>query len=289
MSAVLSLVRKSAYYTVNATRILKTQSGFKIAFTIFFALCLEAGLFLLFNDGFKFLHRMGGIGLIVISKLFALFFLGMGGMLVLSSIISSYSTIYRSDEITFLVTRPYTTSQIVIYKFLESAGLSSWAFFFIIIPFVAAYGYHEKITPAFAFWNLAFALPFLIICSGIGTVITMIFARFVPLGRCLRYTGIALAVGAAFLFIYELRKYRYLAADAEMNLAMLLPGFTLSSHPLLPSWWVAEGIMDLTRGQWARGSLFLGLTASTALMTCIIIEFIGAMIFYDGWQRLVGA
>lgn len=289
MAAVSSLIRKNRYHFANVNRLLKAQSSFKILFILCFAFIFEAGLFWLFFDGFDFLHRMGGVGLIIINKLFAIFFLGMGLMLLMSSAVTSYSTIYRSDEIPFLVTRPFTVSQIVLYKFFESTALSSWAFFFVIIPFVGAYAWHERISPVFALWNLLFSIPFLVSCSAAGTVVTMIFVRWCPLGRTVRLLGIAMAAIAAVFLALEIRKYRSVVTESDLNLALLLPGFSLASNPLLPSWWVSDGIMALTRGQWIRGSLLWGMTTSTAMVACLAIEWCGGRLFYDGWQRLAGS
>ncbi|MDD5521355.1 MAG: hypothetical protein PHI84_11105 [Kiritimatiellae bacterium] len=286
MAAFSSLIKKNRYQLINLHRIIKAQSSFKIVFTLCFALFFEVGLFWLFLDGFNFLHRMGGVGLIIISKLFDIFFLGMGFMLIVSSIVSSYSTIYRSDEIPFLLTRPFSISQIVLYKFFESTGLSSWAFFFIIIPFICAYGYHENMSAAFVVWNFLFSIPFLITCSGIGTVITIIIVRWIPLGRYLRIPGIGIAVIAAWFLIHELLKYRSITTESDLNLSMLLPGFTLASNPLLPSYWISEGIMLLTGGQWLNGVMFGIMITSTSMVICISIEWVGQKIFHEGWQRL---
>jgi ABC-2 type transport system permease protein len=290
MAAVSSLVLKSIYHCSNTRRLIHAQSSFKILFIVCFALLFEIGLFWIFIDGFEYLSRMGGIGLIIINKLFTVFFLGMGLMLAASGIVSSYSTIYRSDEIPFLLTRPFTTSQIVLYKFFESTGLSSWAFFFIIIPFVGAYGYHEKITPVFALWNLLFSLPFLLLCSGIGTILTMILVRWVPVGKQLRLIGMLVAVTGLWFIAHEIRtSNQYMTSEGDINLAILLPGFSLASNPLLPSWWVSEGISAFSNNQWLRGTMFWIMTTSTAMMICLLIEWLGARIFYNGWQRLTGS
>jgi ABC-2 type transport system permease protein len=268
---------------------IRRQSFFKLIFVLCFATLFETGLCWLFFDAFNYLHRLGGVGLIIINKLFTFFFLGMGLMMAVSNIVSSYSTIYRSEEIPFLVTRPFTSSQVILYKFFESAGLSSWAFFFIIIPFVGSYAYHERLPVAFAAWNLLFSVPFLILCCGIGTIITMLFVRWIPLGKSTKMAGILLSVLVLYWIIRELRVYRGGSAGDSLNLALLLPGFSLAANPLLPSWWVSEGIMAFTREQWFRGTMLFGVTISSAMLVCVLIEWVGARIFYDGWLRLAGA
>jgi len=289
MPAVSSLFLKSLCHFKNISLIIRKQSRLKLVFILSFALSFEAGLFWMFFDGFRFLTSQGGVGLVIISRLFSVFFLGMGVMLVLSSIVSSYATIYRSEEIPFLVTRPFTNAQIVLYKFFESTMLSSWAFFFIIIPFVGAYAYHERISPVFAVWTVLFSVPFLMLCSGIGTIITMIFARWIPLGRVLRISGIIAGIIITLLIFLFIRDYRVLEMQSELDLTALLPGLNMAANPLYPSWWVSEGIVGLTRNQWLRGMMLLGMTVSSAMLLCLIIEWLANRIFYEGWQRIAGS
>ena len=120
------LLQKSLWSGLNRRRLLREQSRFRLLFTALFCLGLLALLWGLFFEGFQFLHGLGGVGLMVIHQLFALFFFGMGIMLVLSGMITSYASMYRSEEVPFLFLRPFHRGDIVLFKFFESALLSSW-------------------------------------------------------------------------------------------------------------------------------------------------------------------
>ena len=289
MSAVSALLKKTSCHAVNVQRVLRAQSSFKVFFILVFAILFEGGLWLTFLEGFRFLDHLGGVGIMIVGRLFSLFFLGMAAMLVVSSIVTSYSTVFRSSEIPFLVVRPFGMDQIVAYKFLESTGLSSWAFFFIIVPFVGAYAWHERLPVLFSLWTFLFSVPFLIICSGIGTALTLLFVRWLPSRRRLTVTVAAgaLAVIAAGGGVF--RDVTMQQSGPSFNLAALVPGLRLASHPLLPSWWVSEGIMALARGQWRRGFLLWGLCLSTAGVVLMCIEQIGRLTFFEAWQRVLGA
>lgn len=289
MSAISALMKKTTCHAVNVQRVLRAQSAFKVFFVLAFAILFEGGLWLLFLDGFRFLDHLGGVGLMIVGRLFSLFFLGMGAMLVVSSIVTSYSTIFRSGEIPFLVVRPFRVDQIVAYKFLESTGLSSWAFFFIVVPFVGAYAWHEQLPVLFSLWTLLFSVPFLVICSGIGTAAALVFVRWFPSHRLLK---LLIAAAAGTLIVvgwWMLRDTTSGPTGPTFNLAALVPGLKLASHPLLPNWWISEGIMALARGHWQRGLLLWGLCASTAAVVLISIEQLGRLVFYEAWQRVLGS
>ena len=287
MSAVSAILHKTRWHTGNTLRVLRTQSLFKVLFILCFALSFEAGLFYLFLDAFRFLDHFGGAGMLLIGRLFSLFFMGLGMMIFVSSIVTSYSTIFGSDEIPFLLVRPFSISQIVLYKFTEATGFASWAFFFVVVPFVGAYAWHQKLSPLFALWTLLFSLPFLFLFAGIGALIVMVVVRWAPRGRIVRLVGIPIAIAAAIAAWHFTGRAIDPLLEQQFNVARLIPGLRLSSYPLNPAWWVAEGIMSLTRGAWLRGLLFFSALLSTALFILMAIELIGQHTFYNAWQKVV--
>jgi ABC-2 type transport system permease protein len=285
MSAIRALARKSARQALSWERLFRGQSWFKVVFVLAFAAGLEAGLWLLFLDGLKFLDHLGGVGVLIIGRLFSLFFLGMAAMIAASSVVSSYSTIFRSEEIPFLLVRPFRIPEIVGYKFLESTLFASWAFFFVIIPFLGAYAWHDRMSLLFGLWTLLFSVPFLVLCSAAGTVLTLLLIRYLPRGRLLRVAGAVLGA-AAVAGVWWLSRWRYVPGeDAQFNLSRLIPGMRLASYPLLPNWWMSEGILSLSRGQWLRGAMLWCVLLSSALMGYLVVEGVGRLTFYDGWLR----
>lgn len=285
MSVVTALIRKHTWQSLNIRRLLQRQSAFKVAFVLVFASLFEGGLCLLFLDAFRFIDALGGIGVMILSRLFSLFFMGIGAMLVASGIVTSYSTVFRSEEMPFLFARPFSYAQVALYKFVESTMFSSWAFFFIIVPFVWAYGWHERLSPMFAFWVFLFSVPFLAICSGIGTLLTMIFVRWAPSFRQLKYIVLLAIAVAAYLGWKESLHMYHESVDEQLTITSLAPGFRLSTNPLLPSWWMSEGVLSLTNHQWLRGFMLLNVMLSSALAVVLMVAALGRWIFYDAWLR----
>jgi ABC-2 type transport system permease protein len=78
-------------------------------------------------------------------------------------------------------------------------------------------------------------------------------------------------------------------SDSMLLLSKLIPGFQLTSHPLWPSYWVAEGMMSMSRGQWSRGLMFFALLSSWVLVLNIWIRSAGTALFYDGWQKVLSS
>ncbi|MFH0954340.1 MAG: hypothetical protein V1873_08430 [Verrucomicrobiota bacterium] len=285
MNKILPLLKKDLRSFANLLRLVREESLFKIGFILMFAAALLLGLWALFLEGFQFLDSLGGIGLMLVYRLFALFFFGVGVMLVLSSVITSYTTFFRSEETAFLLLKPMTRSEVTVYKSLHAAVLASWAFFFTIIPFVGAYAWHEHLPIFFSVWTLLFSIPLVLLCSGIGSIVCLLVARWLPRVRWLVWPALAA------LLIAGWRTWRRVVVsvgvedETALMLNQLIPGLRVASYPLWPSWWVSEGIMALTRGQWGRGLMFLGVLVSNMLMVGLVVHAMGRRLFYDGWQR----
>jgi ABC-2 type transport system permease protein len=289
MSISNALVYQAACSWRNQLRLLRHDSRFKVFFIGLVFTAFFLGIRLLFLSSFRFMDDLGGLSSLIISHLFALFFLGLGLMMVVSGIVTSYSTLYDSPEVPFLLTTPATPRQIVMGRVAESILLSSWAFFFIIIPFIAAYQAHKGLSPLFLLWSLLFAVPFLVLTAGLGSLLVLAALRWIPRGRSLLAAAlIVLALAGVATVLILLGRYRHAESEEVFVLTNLVPGMKAASQPFWPSWWMSEGIMAGSRGLWGRGLLFLLLLTSHALLVLTVIEELGAAAFYESWQRATG-
>ena len=285
MGAPAAFARKNRANFVNGWRLFRLQPRFKVAFILLFAIICEAGLWELFAAGFDFLERLGGMAGVILGRLFSLFYLGMGMMLVASGVVTSFATLYRSEEVPYLLVRPLPVAQVVLYKFFESAYLSSWAFMFIVIPFVGAYAMHQRVSLLFAIWTLLYSVPFLVICSGIGTLFIQVCVRWWPRRISLKPVLAIAGLGLAWVVWRTTQAYED-GEGTRFALSALVPGMRLSGNLLIPSTWLAEGVHALSRGEWLRGALFGGVLFASAAALAIFVEALGGLTFLTGWERV---
>lgn len=289
MNDLLIFLKNDGRMLFNLRFAAREQSIFKAIVIGIFAAAILAGLFFLFLDAFRFLSSLGGIGVLLIQHLFGLFFLGLGIMLVLSNIITAYAIFFRSVDVPFLLLQPVARGAIAVHKYLESALLSSWAFFFIMVPFVSAFAWHQKLPLIFAFWTILFSIPFVALCSGIGVILIVLAVRFMPRLRGWIWFLTFFLCLLAFGFYDAFKSAGYKSDDVSFLLAGLVPGIKLASFPIWPSWWVSEGIMALVRERWDRGALLFCVLTANLLFVVMVVDFIGNRIFYDAWERVASA
>jgi ABC-2 type transport system permease protein len=287
---LLLLLRKGLRYVYNYRFVVMDQSLFKVVFSTLFMTVTLACLFGVFYAGFEFLDQIGGVGVMIINRLFALFFFGLGILLILSSTITSYTTYYQSPEMPYLLLRPLHLRDVLTYKYGQTVLMSSWAFFFIILPFVGAYAAYESLSIWFTVWTLLYSVPFALLCCALGTLITFVMVRYLPRGKPLALLVTAFLAGMGLAVLGAVQGVlRDTGTDQMLLLSRLVPGFQLTSHPIWPSYWVAEGMMTMSRGQWGRGMLFLALLSSWVLVLGMAIRAAGVRLFYDGWQQVLSA
>ncbi len=287
MTPLTAIWMKDFFVLRNLRRILQRESAFKVTFILLFAFGLMGGFFAMFLSGFRFLSDMGGGGFMITHRLFALFFLGLGVMLLMSNIITSYSTIFKSRETFYLLTAPLNTRTLITYKFIESSMLSSWAFFFLMIPYTTAYAWHAHLGILFPFWTLLLSIPFVLLCGALGTLIALTAVRWFPRTRLF---WLIMAGSILISTVYGIIQIRpAMDENAALILNRLLPGLQLASHPLMPNNWVSEGIMALTHGQWSRGVLLWLVLITNTAMLFLLVQWLGERTFYNAFQQEAGA
>jgi ABC-2 type transport system permease protein len=285
MNKTLILFKKDFMVLRKIGTFSRQQSMFKIIFVSSFAFLLIAGLWMLFLEGFDFLDSLGGMGLIIIRHLFGLFFFGLGILLIISNIIISYAVLYRSQETPFLFLHPILHQDIILHKLFKITLFSSWSFFFIIIPFLGAYACYQNLSFPVIIWTLFFSIPFVVFCSSTGIIITLFAAKFLTVLKPATISIIILSI-IGFVIYRNLASTNLPSEDITFMLSNLIPGIKITSYPLWPSWWIAEGIILSGKGDWSYSLLFFCLLLSYSLMGGLLVCTTGKKYFYSSWQKL---
>ena len=288
MAGWLQLLAKDAVSMRNARRVLREESRFKLAFILLFGIGLLASLWAFFLHGFRFMDTLGGVGLMLVTRLFALFFWGLAAMLCVSGLITAYTTAMASEETTFLFLQPLDRGYVAVYKWLQATLYASWAFFFAVIPFVGAYAQYEKLSVWFAVWTAVFSIPLVLVCGALSMLICLATVRWLPRSRALWLIAALFVGGWLVHYVRELGVNIRAQDDTTIVITRLIPGMKMASHPLWPSTWAAEGILAVARGDWARGAKLWLVLVANVLFLGLCIEALGRRVFYDAWHRIHG-
>ncbi len=125
----------------NTTRQMLGQTTVRPITVLWACVVVWVFVFAISLGGFRFLQQYrlpvsGGI----VGTLFALMFLTLGGMLVFSTGLILYGSLFTSQETNYLLSKPVRADQVFAYKFQGAIGFSSLAFLLLGSPVLIAYG-----------------------------------------------------------------------------------------------------------------------------------------------------
>jgi len=221
----------------------------------------------------------------VVAKVFEVFFFSLLVMLVFSTGIILYGSLYRSRETRFLLTTPARAERIFVHKFQEAMLFSSWGSVLIGSPLLVAYGV-EKGAPWHYYVLLLPALAaFVCIPGALGGAFCMLIVRRLPRRRLGGLLALALVPLSAWLLWSMLRGPQGdLLTPAWFR--DMLGRLEFSDQRLLPSWWLSTGLREAAAGEWSDPVLFLALLFSNALLGHQVAAWTAARVYRAGYSRL---
>jgi ABC-2 type transport system permease protein len=261
----------------------------KLKFIIisFSAIVLWVSIFVFFYRSFVFVNTFQEIGEIIRVYTIALFFFALGMMLIISNAIINYSSFFHSQETDYLISLPLSPSEIFFYKMTESLLFSSWAFLFLASPFLVAFGINRSAGWLYYLWIIFFPLVFIILPALIGSLFSIILARFLPRRR--REILIALIFAIIIVVLFMLTQVASLKGSHFEFTTNWMKGFmdklSFAQNPLLPSYWATMGLVNAADGNSDAVFFFLLLLSQGLFLGLIVYQ--SARIFYFKGYSLI--
>ncbi len=270
-----------------------TQARLRLGLVATLSLIFWAALFGLFFEAFTFIDSMHAE---VISLLFNAFFSSLMVMMVFSTGILMYGSLYTSTEAKLLLTCPLRPEAIHAHKFQEAFWFSSWGFVLLGSPMLVAYGIVRDAPWPFFAMLLPFMISFVMIPAALGSILCMLLVAGLPR---LRIHAITIAVVSLSLAVIWLVYSALQSTQSEtMTVAWFeetLARLTLTEQRVLPSWWLSSGLLESgLRGETVaegRASTlealkFLGLLIANALLLNLVASWVARGTYRVGYSHL---
>jgi ABC-2 type transport system permease protein len=231
--------------------------------------------FWLFLRGLSFVSRFPGLGSLLTERLLYLLFAFLFLLLMLSNLVISYTNFFRNRESAALLTLPVTPQTIFRWKLIESSVVASWAFLFLVAPFLAAYGMTRHLPWHFYPFTVFLVGLFIMLPSVIGCFFSTVVARYMDrrgfqIGALV---GVVVIVG---LIAVWLRPDRSLEEATETRVLALMDKMLtrtrIAQFPLLPSYWLSSSVL-----QWAEGAVGAAVFFAAVLLSNVL--FFGTLAF----------
>jgi ABC-2 type transport system permease protein len=297
---LLTLERESQVFwwlrtrlVVGSVRRMLRMSRLRVTLVMSLSVLFWWALFFLFFSGFDLLaviHEQ------IIEPLYNAFFASLMVMLVFSSAVIMYSSLYRSQEAALLLTMPARTDRIFAYLFHEAIWFGSWGFLLIGSPMLVASGMVMRAPWYYYAMLLPFMVAFVFIPAALGGILCLVVVD--RLGRIRRA---AMRVGAVVGTVAVVWLLWTIFSGTKSDLMTprwfqeLSERLRFAENRWLPSWWLSTGLLEASHRpqpgvaddhSWAQSVLFLVLLISNALFFHQLAMGLARRVYRSSFSRM---
>jgi ABC-2 type transport system permease protein len=289
MSQALLFARLRWRLLANSTRTLMDGTPIRPLSILLCSLFVWAFIFGVSFEGFRFLQRdvklpLGGE---IVGTLFDVLFMLLGVLLIFSSGLVLYASLFGSPETAFLLSRPARDDQVFAFKFQGALAFSSWAFLLLGAPLLIAWGLMRGAPIGFYAVLPLFFLGFILLPGSLGGLACLFIVNFVPKRRKQMLVLGCLAVVALLgVWGFEIFRASRPTAWGSEAVNVLLDRFAFTRSRLAPSHWVARGLRAAGRGNTKETLYNLALVWSNGLFLYLLTAATAKQLYRRGYNRL---
>ena len=262
------------------------RARFRLVLIVVLSALLWIALYWLFADGFAFLASLIPRSYYdkTVSGIFGLFYLSLVVMLVLSSALLLYSSLFRAPDVALLFTLPSRAERVFLHKLQEAILLSSWAFMLLGSPMLVAYG----VVGRAPWYYMALLAPYLVaftyIPAGMGAILCLLLVRYLPQGwKLLLALAVAALLVAAGWWLMAVGRNDLLTPRWFQT---MLGRLSATEIPLLPSWWLSDVLLSAARENWSDALMFLVVLISNGLAVRQLSLILANRVYREAYSRL---
>lgn len=269
---------------INRLNSFKFKDNFKTAVFLFISSAL--GVFL-YIAAYRLLARLNTVtlaGPLIVNKLIALIFTGAFIMVMFSSVLTSFSTLYFSKDLRWLAASPIKINDVFSSKALSAFGYGAWMALAALIPFLIAVC-EVKGTAAWV-WAAAVILgvPFLAGASFTASIFAVVIMRFFPSAKT--RNAVFITVIAFFTLVLMLLRFaepeKLASSEGFEHLAQYLQYLNAPTLKFLPSWWYAGAIFSLLAKHYGAFCGYTLALLSFAVLMWLLLKFLAKKFYLQG-------
>lgn len=206
----------------------------------------------------------------------------------IGNIVVSYSTLFRSREVEFLITKPVSFAKLFTIKFLDNFFYSSSTLLLIITA--VAIGYAEYFHLPWYFVPLAIlfiVLPFMLIAGALGSIILLIILRLSARFGVKQVIGsIAVLYGSVILLFYYFTSPVKLVNQVFAHFPNINNYFGALENPIikfLPNYWISEALYWISRGNSTPSGWYIYILIVASVIILLTAILIARQWYYKTW------
>lgn len=271
----------------NSLRVLFQTARLRIVVAIFCCVVFWIGMFALFLGGFHFVDTFR-LSDDLYAHLFGLFFFTLFVMLTFSNGIITYVSLFHGRETRWLLTQPVGEDLIFLHKYIESFLFASWGVLLLGSPILIAYGLIAKAPFLYFLMNVPILIAFTGIPAGVGSSAALLIAFLIPRRpKTILSVTVLIVVILLVRFVWNLFQTPGTTLTADWMNAFL-NRLSFSRHPLLPSRWMAEAVLNFASHKPMLGIYYSGQLIANSAMAYLLATALAKKLLRQAFYRAQG-
>ncbi len=241
-----------------------------------------------YNVIFKYVIVIEDIGYLLIDRLVAIGFLIFFFLLVVSSLVMSLGSLFRSKETEYLFSTPVSVSKLFTSKFFDIVIFSSWAILIMALPILYSYAKVRNFGALeYALAGIVVLFPFVIISACIGTFLAILIkyaSKHISIKMLVFMASVGF-VGFMYMIITFSQPTQLQIQFQEdfRALNLFINNFQLSSNPFLPNYWFIQCLRALVFHNYYEFLVYASALITTAVLFLSLLYYSVERIYFITW------
>lgn len=244
-----------------------------------------------FYGTYVMLGKIDGIPMIsapLKSYLLMMVFLSFFGMLVMSAMVSSLSTLFTSKDLPLLFSMPVAHISIFAAKFAETSFYSVSSAYFIFLSVLTAFAFSYGAQWHVILFAAALATPFFYIAPpAIGCFMSLAVSRLFPVNRARRllYYFLIFAIAILVVLFRALEPEKLISPDKFETMARYIMSLNSPHFDKVPSTWASNMVKDVMTGEYSGFLRDFAMAYGFAFLSLAVCFATGYFVYRDCYMK----
>jgi len=251
-------------------------------------LLFAIGIFLFTQNVISYLMDDVKIGMFLLHRfIFVVLFIFFMTVNI-GNIVVSYSTFFKTREVSFLLNKPISFAKIFIIKFIDNFFYSSSTLLLMVTAALAGYTSFFQLPWYFIpFALLVLIIPFMFIAGTLGAITLLIIMRLAgKFGIKKVLISIASVYASTIILFYTFSSPVKLVTNVFKYFPNLNNYFGFLESPVikfLPNHWVADALYWIATGKTLASGWYIYLLIVVSILFLLIALLLASKWFYKSW------
>ena len=270
---------------INSLKKLLKELGSSVVYLAF-----AVGAFLFSLTTLEFILVDVELGLFLLHEFLSIIFFIFFISINVGNVLVAWSTLYKSDETSFLFTKPVKPANIFIIKFFDNIFYSSSTMLLILLSLFLGYVTYFKLNILTLLFILIFnLLPFIINSASLGVIVLLIIVKLASkLGAPKVIGTLVLLYIASMFFFFKLSspaRLVYQVMAQYPNVDQYFGYLTAPVIKFLPNKWFADSLYWIVRDEFTKSIPSMFFQIGAAVISLSIAIFLGGKWYYKTWLQ----